>query len=70
MYLIHLFHDRPLVFLYGAGLRISEAVALTVADVDSRSTVITIRNTKFHKTTENKGRHHPGNKLLTSLKDL
>jgi site-specific recombinase XerD len=39
-----------LVLLYGAGLRISEAVALTVADVDSRSAVITIRNTKFHKT--------------------
>jgi integrase/recombinase XerD len=39
-----------LVLLYGAGLRISEAVALTVADVDSASAVITVRNTKFHKT--------------------
>lgn len=39
-----------LLLLYGAGLRIGEAVALTVADVDVPDAVITIRNTKFHKT--------------------
>lgn len=39
-----------LLLLYGAGLRVGEAVALTVADIDLPSAVITIRNTKFHKT--------------------
>lgn len=39
-----------LLLLYGAGLRIGEAVALTVQDVDLDAAVITIRNTKFHKT--------------------
>ena len=39
-----------LLLLYGAGLRIGEAVALTLADVDLCAAVITIRNTKFHKT--------------------
>jgi site-specific recombinase XerD len=39
-----------LVLLYGAGLRIGEAVALTLQDVDLDAAVITIRNTKFHKT--------------------
>jgi integrase/recombinase XerD len=39
-----------LLLLYGAGLRIGEAVALTLADVDLSAAVITIRNTKFHKT--------------------
>jgi site-specific recombinase XerD len=39
-----------LLLLYGAGLRVGEAVALTVADVDVPNAVITIRNTKFHKT--------------------
>ena len=39
-----------LLLLYGAGLRVGEAVALTVADVDVPAAVITIRNTKFHKT--------------------
>ena len=38
-----------LLLLYGAGLRIGEAVALTVADVDVASALITVRNTKFHK---------------------
>ena len=38
-----------LLLLYGAGLRIGEAVALTVADVDVPDSVITIRNTKFHR---------------------
>ena len=39
-----------LVLLYGAGLRIGEAVALTLQDVDLDAAVVTIRNTKFHKT--------------------
>jgi site-specific recombinase XerD len=36
--------------LYGAGLRLREAVDLTHADVDLRGAVLTIRNTKFGKT--------------------
>jgi len=39
-----------LLLLYGAGVRIGEVVSLTVADVDVSASVITIRNTKFHKT--------------------
>ena len=39
-----------LLLLYGAGLRIREAVALTIDDVDLQDAVITIRDTKFHKT--------------------
>jgi site-specific recombinase XerD len=39
-----------LLLLYGAGLRIGEAVGLTLADVDLSTAAITIRNTKFHKT--------------------
>jgi integrase/recombinase XerD len=39
-----------LLLLYGAGLRIGEVVALTVADVDMSASVITVRNAKFHKT--------------------
>jgi site-specific recombinase XerD len=39
-----------LLLLYGAGLRIGEAVALTLQDVDLDAAVITIRDTKFHKT--------------------
>lgn len=39
-----------LLLLYGAGLRIGEAVALTLHDVDLDTAVITIRDTKFHKT--------------------
>jgi integrase/recombinase XerD len=39
-----------LLLLYGAGLRIGEAVALTLKDVDLSDTVITIHDTKFHKT--------------------
>lgn len=38
-----------LLLLFGAGLRIGEAVGLTVADVDVPNSVITIRNAKFHK---------------------
>lgn len=39
-----------LLMLYGAGLRISEAIGLTVADVDLAERVLTVRNTKFYKT--------------------
>jgi integrase/recombinase XerD len=39
-----------LVLLYGAGLRISEAVGLTIGDVDLPGAVITVKDTKFHKT--------------------
>ena len=39
-----------LLLLYGAGLRISEALALTVADTDLVAGVLTIRDTKFYKT--------------------
>ena len=39
-----------LLLLYGAGLRIGEAVSLTLEDVDLADAVITIRHTKFHKT--------------------
>ncbi len=39
-----------LLLLYGAGLRVSEALALTLEDVDLSDAVITIRDTKFNKT--------------------
>ncbi len=39
-----------LLMLYGAGLRISEALGLTVAEVDLAERVLTVRNTKFYKT--------------------
>ena len=39
-----------LLMLYGAGLRISEAIGLTVADVDIAERMLTVRNTKFYKT--------------------
>ena len=39
-----------LLLLYGAGLRVGEAVALTLEDVDLPAALITIRQTKFHKT--------------------
>ena len=38
-----------LLLLYGAGLRFSEATALTIADVDLAENVLTIRATKFYK---------------------
>jgi len=38
-----------LIVLYGAGLRFSEATALTLADVDLLENVLTIRATKFYK---------------------
>lgn len=39
-----------LLLLYGAGLRLSEAISLKLADVDLRQQILTIRETKFHKT--------------------
>jgi site-specific recombinase XerD len=38
-----------LLLLYGAGLRFSEATGLTRADVDLSEAILTIRDTKFHK---------------------
>jgi len=38
-----------LLLLYGAGLRFSEATGLTLADVDLSEAILTIRDTKFHK---------------------
>ena len=38
-----------LLLLYGAALRISEALTLTLSDVDLSSGILTIRNTKFYK---------------------
>jgi len=39
-----------LLLLYGAGLRISEAIKLTLADVNLSQALLTIRETKFRKT--------------------
>jgi integrase/recombinase XerD len=39
-----------LLLLYGAGLRISEALALTLNDVSLSTALIQIRETKFYKT--------------------
>ena len=39
-----------LLLLYGAGLRVSEALSLNLADVDLEEAVIVIRDTKFYKT--------------------
>ena len=39
-----------LLLLYGAGLRVSEALALTLDDVDLASALLMVRDTKFHKT--------------------
>lgn len=39
-----------LLLLYGAGLRIGEALHLTLADVDMQDALIVVRETKFHKT--------------------
>ena len=39
-----------LLLLYGAGLRISEALGLRLCDVDLVERMITVRNTKFYKT--------------------
>lgn len=39
-----------LLLLYGAGLRLGEALHLTMADVDLPAALLTIRDTKFYKT--------------------
>lgn len=39
-----------LLTLYGAGLRISEALGLTLRDVDLDKGILTVRDTKFYKT--------------------
>jgi site-specific recombinase XerD len=39
-----------ILLLYGSGLRVSEALGLTMRDVDLEQRIITVRNTKFHKT--------------------
>lgn len=39
-----------LLLLYGAGLRISEAVSLSIADVDLDQACLIVRGTKFYKT--------------------
>lgn len=39
-----------LMLLYGAALRISEALSLTLADVDLADSLLTIRTSKFYKT--------------------
>jgi len=39
-----------LLILYGAGLRVSEAIGLTLRDVDLAERVLTVRGTKFYKT--------------------
>jgi site-specific recombinase XerD len=39
-----------LLLLYGAGLRVSEALALTLDDVDLAGALLMVRDTKFHKT--------------------
>lgn len=39
-----------ILLLYGCGLRLSEAVRLTIGDVDLNQSTLMIRDTKFHKT--------------------
>jgi integrase/recombinase XerD len=39
-----------LLLLYGAGLRISEALSLTLADVDLNASLLHVRDSKFYKT--------------------
>ena len=39
-----------ILLLYGAALRISEALSLTMADVDLPASMLTIRESKFYKT--------------------
>ncbi len=38
-----------ILLLYGTGLRLSEVISLTSADVDLNQSLLTIRETKFHK---------------------
>src|SRR5258708_6002318 len=39
-----------LLLLYGTGLRLGEALSLTLGDVELTEAVMTVRETKFHKT--------------------
>lgn len=39
-----------LLLLYGAGLRLQEAIKLNQSDIDWKESVMTIHNSKFHKT--------------------
>jgi site-specific recombinase XerD len=39
-----------IMLLYGAALRISEALSLTLADIDLPASLLTIRESKFYKT--------------------
>jgi integrase/recombinase XerD len=39
-----------LLLLYSTGLRIGEALGLTIRDVDLAEGIVTVRNTKFFKT--------------------
>ena len=39
-----------LLLLYGSGLRVGEAIALRLSDIDLAQCLITVRNTKFYKT--------------------
>jgi integrase/recombinase XerD len=41
--------NKILLVLYGTGLRISEALSLTMADVDLHQAIIIVRQTKFFK---------------------
>lgn len=45
-YMVH----KILIVLYGTGLRLSEALSLTLADVDLHQSVIVVKQTKFYKT--------------------
>jgi integrase/recombinase XerD len=39
-----------ILLLYGSGLRVSEALELTMRDVDLEQRIVTVRDTKFYKT--------------------
>lgn len=39
-----------ILLLYGSGLRVSEALGLSMRDVDLEQRIVTVRNTKFYKT--------------------
>ena len=59
---LHPYTCRMLILLlYGAALRISEALSLTLADVDLSAGILTIRESKFYKT-----RLVPMSRALTS----
>lgn len=54
-----------LLLLYGTGMRVGEALSLTLKDVDLEERLLTVRNTKFYKT-----RLVPfGPRLMTALAD-